>query len=394
MKRTSAVLCLTLAHATAMVAQRDSGPQVTLYAGAHAGGVIAPAETDVQRTLIVDVAKRATLLITSPVELDAMLELPDGSRFSAADRPDDRRRWHRFRREKGDDALLLPGIGLGYNDQITLDDPRPGRYLVHLRRTRTAAAAEPAPFLITLLEDSEIRMGLSVPARDALTGAPFLVAALIFDGDRPVTGARVLATVTREPTDRVSAGVPAGEAVLADEGRGVDATSGDGIYTGTVTPTAAGRYFVAIHATGVSAGGVAFERHAGLSFEASKPTVRIAGVEQPSWQRRTARAPIDRLVIPVSVRGPAGAYEVLVQVRARNGSRIAAREPVTLSSAGTARAEVVIEASRLRTLAADGPYAIESLEVFEIRDEVRTLRARRVDRDKTPTVRISDLATN
>lgn len=127
----------------------------------------------------------------------------------------------------------------------------------------------------------------------------------LFDGERPVRGARVLATVALSTTGPAAEPIRSSELQLADNGRGVDTTENDGLYTGMLVPKMEGKYWVAIRALGKSAAGLAYERDGGFTFE-TKATVQIAKPGSGQWHREVITRKVSQYSIPVSLRGPAG----------------------------------------------------------------------------------------
>lgn len=382
---------LSLAIHGLVQAEPQQGTTATLYAAATAGGTIAANESEVQRTLTVDTSRKVSFLITSPTDCDVVIDLPDGTRLAPDAGTDDRRRWLRFTVAPGDNRPLMPGVGPGYNSLVTVASAPIGRYQV--RVSRAGAGFEPVPFLITLLQDSDVRMGLVLPSRDALMGAPFLVAALLFDDDQPLQDASVMMTVTPQPAGRRRPRTRASEQALPDDGAGVDAAQGDGIYTSTLTPAVPGRFLVAVRATGLTGARIPYERHAGFAIDASEPTVQIGGVQGSQWRKDRAGM-INRLSVPLLIEGRPGVYDILLTVAASNGNRVNTRHMVEVGGSGAVRATVSVEGAQFRILGVDGPYILESVDAFEVGDDSRILRARRTGTDTTPPVELRAIAAD
>jgi hypothetical protein len=364
----------------AILGQVEAGqPQLsaTINATTIAGGIIGANDSETERSLPVDSPRKARFLITSPAECNIVIDLPDGSRMTPDAGLDDRRRWFRFTSAPGANQLLLPGVGPGYNSLVTIVQPPVGRYRVRL--SRAGALSEPVPFRITLLQDSDVRLGLVLPSRDALAGTPYLLAAVLFEGEHALQGATLRMTITPQQADSPVSR----EQALPDDGRGVDFARSDGIYTNTLTAPAPGRYIVAVVATGNTSAGIPYERHAGFTFDASEPTVQIGGIAGAQWHNGRART-IDRLTVPLQLKGRPGNYEIWVTIAASNGNRINARQAVALGSSGAVRATVAVDGAQFRILGVDGPYRLESVDVFEIGDGVRILRGRRIGTESTP----------
>ena len=178
---------------------------------------------------------------------------------------------------------------------------------------------------------------------------------------------------------------------MADDGKGADKAAGDGIDTGIVAPPTVGRYWLAVHATGKSVAGSPFERHAGTSFVASEPTVQIRSVGPPAWILGGRSRPIGQLSVPVGFAGPAGSYEVVVTLRAVNGRSAKGNALIEARGKELMQVTVALDQNQISSLGADGPYNLQSTEVFELTAEDRILRARRVGMEKTPPLKLGSL---
>jgi hypothetical protein len=283
-------------------AQDKGVPSITLSAASYAAGVLRPGEIKAERPLTVDSARSLTLVITSTADLKLSLQLPGGALVSPDKNLDDRIKWASFAAKNNvPQQLLLPGVGSGFNTLITLQAPAAGKYVVSLAQERPTPDA--VPFLITLIEDSNIRMGLYTPFGDAVRGGPFLVSAVLFDGTKPLLGARVTANLVRQPDDLAAAPIQVRELSLNDDGKGGDAKAGDGIYTGIVAPPVVDRYWLAVQAFGKSSGGT-FVRHAGTSFIASEPTVTISSIDPSALRTSTNGRGMESLIARVDFAAP------------------------------------------------------------------------------------------
>ncbi len=364
----------------------DAGTSVALSAAAYAGGTLQPGEQHAERPLTVDAARALTIVVTSRTALEVALQFPDG-RLASPRRPDDRVRWHPFAGVEGGQPVV-PGAGSGFNTLVTVAQPPAGRYVIKVDRPQTQ---ELMPFLVTLIQDSDVRMGLVTPFTDTLRGGAFFVSAVLLDANTPVQGAAVIAQVTRTTRDP-AAPIAAGELALTDDGTGADAAAGDGVYSGVVAPRVAGTHWIAVRAAGTNSTGAPFERHAGARFEASEATVTIVRVGPSVWQKAADSSRIARLSVPVRLTGSAGRYQAVVALRASNGRRAGGAVLIEVGANGTAGARVAVDAATVRLLGADGPYVLESTEVFELAKQGRVLRARTIGVDKTPFLKLSSLA--
>jgi hypothetical protein len=359
----------------AAVNGQEQTTPVTLSAASYAGGMLQPNEDRVERRLTVDASRGLTIVVTSTADLKVSLLLPDGS-VASRERPNDRLRWYPFTGGETGQQLVVPGAGRGFNTLITLDRPAPGSYLVQLDKAQ--ASGEPVPFFITLTQDSDLRMGLVTPFRDAVRGSAFVVSAVLLDGQTPIRGARVVATLTGAPADPASRPVDIRELALADDGSGADTRRGDGVYSGIVAAATAGTHWIAVRATGSSLAGTPFERHGGTSFLASEPTVEIASVGPGDWVRTGRSLRVAHLEVPVELKGPRGTYEVVVTLRGADGRHVAGSGIVDLESEGLTRVVVSVDAITVRPPRANGSYGVELTEVFELTKQERVLRVRKL----------------
>jgi hypothetical protein len=349
-------------------------------------GVIGAEEREVTREATVDDARSLTLVATSTEDLELRLRLPDGSTLSAEEGASAEREWHSFRGNGERGAELLPGVGSGYNTLVRIQSPPRGAYGLWLVRRRETG--QPAPFAVTVVLESDLRLGTWLQSPRVLRGAPAAISAVITDAGQPAPEAVVYASFTREAAD--DAVERAGESVLRDDGREPDAQAGDGLYTGLFVPPAEGRFWMAVRATGTTRAGDRFERSGGLLLLASEPTVEVHAEQESYWTRNDADA-VDGLVVPLVLEGRPGAYDVVVELRAGNGRSVTASRTLTLRS----RTETTVSfaSAALRPLAVvDGDYEIQAVEVVEVGTEGRVVRGRRAGLGRTPFLRIADLA--
>jgi hypothetical protein len=263
MKRTVATLLALALAAARGEAQEASAPTIALHAIQALSGTLG--EREITREAAVDEARWVAFVVASTEELAVELALPDGSTLSADDRPAEERAWTVVWGRAEDGGGLLPGVGTGHNTIVRLEKPPSGPYVLRLRRVKPTA--EPAPFVITVLQDSDLRMGLWVQSARVGPGVPLALAAVLSDAFQPARDARVQARFTREVKDAVE---PAGECEMSDDGREADAVAGDGVYTCLFVPPADGRFRVAVQGRGTTRAGYRFERNGGLILLASE----------------------------------------------------------------------------------------------------------------------------
>lgn len=341
---------------------------------------------------VVDRARSLTLVVTSTANLLVNLQLPDGTHLSSDEKEgNDNARWLAFTGKNSSETLILPGVGSGANIVLQLNTPVAGSYVLELRLREKAAV--PAPFMVTRIEDSDLRMGLMMPFGDALTGMPFVFSVALFDGEKPVRGARVVVTVAQTTTDPAAAPIRSAELPLFDNGKGTDARENDGLYTGMLVPKAEGKYWIAVRAQGTSAGGLTYERDAGFTLDATKATVQIVMRGPGQWQRDVLTRKASQYSLPLSLRGPAGQYEVVVTLTANNDRMARGNALLEIGTDGNVRSTVNIGAAALRNLETSGTYTLTSIEAYEIGAQGRLLRGRWQGADKTPARKFKSVGT-
>jgi hypothetical protein len=132
-------------------------------------------------------------------------------------------------------------------------------------RANAAAATADALVLATYVSHSPVRLGAET---DPLyrVGDPVVLAGLLFNGNSPVTGGTITATIE----DLARPDAPLTEVTLADSGP-ADEAQGDGIYTAHFEATTAGKFRVTLRATGVGPSGSPYSRVAATSYEVMSP---------------------------------------------------------------------------------------------------------------------------
>ncbi|MGH7857928.1 MAG: choice-of-anchor X domain-containing protein [Candidatus Binatia bacterium] len=348
--------------------------QLSLYATALSGGALEAGEQTASRSLPVDGGGEAVFVIVSPRRLSVSITFPDGSVVGAGNAAARGVEFAEITLEEPVD-LLLAGLAPGENTIVRIEDPPAGDYLVSV--DAGLPVPETTPFAVTLLLDSAVGAALSVLQAEVRTGEPVAIAAVVFEGTTPVAGAQVSGTVARQDPG-APGGPPTLTAVtLRDDGVSPDTAPGDGLYSGTFVPTAAGSHAVVAEIRGASAAGKPFLRYASAGFEASAPTSRVHGAAD-SGVDDDGDGLFDRLRITVDLDlGSAGRFDTQIALRAANGRTIVQNRLADLP-AGVATAEVDFTAKQVLSLGADGPYSIESVRLDErtggeriFRDELR-----------------------
>jgi hypothetical protein len=364
---------LVLAALPAAAADEPETIGATIMSTAHEVGVLAPGEREARRTFLLDAAARVTFVVASSAPYDAEVVFPDGTVLSAATAEGDQRRWLELQLEQTP-QLALPGMAPGANTVAMIESPPPGPYEVRLRARQEAA--EPTPFVFTMLPESEVRVGILLPQSQALAGQAVPVSVLAFEGARPLLEADVRASVVYQPEDpRAERGRPR-RLVLEDRGAAGDARRGDGAFGGVFVPEQAGRYWVDVRVKGRSRAGYDFQRDVGGVVTVG-PAAEILSEEVEIQTFDTDdNGLFDRLRVVLWGRFPAGGlYDTVVQLRGENGRTVTAHA----LEAGVDTLAVDFTGSQVRSLQCDGPWTIASVQVDEVTESGRLVRDRRLE---------------
>jgi hypothetical protein len=390
MTRTAAILLAAgLASVTPTAAQSVSRTPVTMVSMSHAAGLLASGEQMARRTLQVDAEGDLTLVVASPTRLSVELATPDGRRVAAGTSDGDDTRVFEFALEEPP-SLPLPGVGRGQNTLIMLRHAAAGSYDVQLRAERPVEQA--TAFVLTLLPTSELRLGLALPESELPIGQGVAIAGILFEGERAVADAKVIATITREPGTKDDRMPVAEQIELRDDGRGADAAAGDGIFTGLYVPEIPGQYVVLARAEGLSSEGRAFERDTAGGFLAAERAAALGEKYEFEAIDDDHDERYDRLQVRSEVSAPApGRYDVTVTLRASNDATVSAHTLVMLDG-GTQPVAVDFDAALIRTLGADGPWTLALVRLDEVTGSDRLLRDRSLEAGATDAFTLGSFA--
>ncbi len=348
-------------------------PQTGLYAMSFAAGSLDPGRSTASKVLTVDGARSATIIIATTEAVDFQIRLPDRSRLTSKSRSDDRRRWVRVDSQGQPPGPLLPGFGSGSNLMITIAQPPPGSYQVAISRSGRSRGA--VPYVITLLLDSDLRMGLWFQSRQVFLNEPFMLSVVLLNGEKPGIGAQVTASLFQDPADGVSKASRLGEIHLHDDGKDGDAVAGDGLYTSQIVPKTPGLVRVAVRGTGASSG-TAFERHLGAVVEVAERTVEIRTGAPPHLPDDDR--PDNVFDVPLELMGPTGRYEVVVVLHTASGA--SAGENVIVDLKDPTRLAIAFAPERLKLLGDRQKIVAEVIEVYELTMTGKILRGRVVSK--------------
>ena len=188
-----------------------------------------------------------------------------------------------------------------------------------------------------------------------------VITGLVFNGGTAITDATATARVV--DTANVTANPP--DIPLLDSGQ-YDNAVGDGLYTGTYTATATGKFVAVVRATGTAVPSGNYVRTASAAFTVVQPMASFtsfsdAGVDD------NANGKFDRMVVSaaLSVLKPA-TYQVGISLLASNGKIIKAHTVGALT-AGNVNVAVSFKSKDIITnLGVDGPYTLRDAALVAI----------------------------
>jgi hypothetical protein len=219
-------------------------------------------------------------------------------------------------------------------------------------KANAAAATADVYVIATYISHSPVRLGAEI---DPLyrVGDPVVLAGLLFNGNAPVTGGTVTATIE----DTAHPDAPITQVTLADSGP-ADNAPGDGIYTALFNATAAGKFNVTVRATGTGPSGSAYSRVATTVFEVMSPPATFSSFADQAADDN-GDGLTDRVVVKANVSvAVEGDYRLALALSAANGAKVNAVAPAHLS-AGNQQIAVSFRAQEIKQLGVDGPYAVQ-----------------------------------
>ncbi|WP_425257163.1 choice-of-anchor X domain-containing protein [Rubrivivax sp. RP6-9] len=279
--------------------------------------------------------------------------------------------------------LYVPGdTRVVFNPGRLLPKPLPGGVFETPEMTtpmngtwRIRLSFPPAPqatvALATVMAVSRYQVGIAIERDVLLVGEDLAVGLLVLDNGVPVAG------VT--PTLRVSpVGGAAGPAVPAfDNGTGPDGLAGDGVYSIDNTFTAAGTYEIEGTVTIPTPAGPVL-RSASQRVRVDSPSIDSAGITLVNQLGAGGCLNAAQVNVNLNVL-KAGSYAALVRLRASNGRTLDVRRALTLG-VGPASFQAVFSARAIKeTLAVDGPWTVQTVDILSVGGTDGSLAFRRRD---------------
>jgi beta-lactam-binding protein with PASTA domain len=252
------------------------------------------------------------------------------------------------------DTVGLPSVTVpGFHVTLVVPSLGPGSY--SLRFVSPLPLAQPVAVIATLLSDSPVGAQLLLADDPLQLGLDQILVAVVYADDEPVLGAvaEVEARHDGQPTVPVA---------LLDDGVEPDDAAGDGLYSGSFTPSLAGDYTLSGAVSGVTPGGTPFTRDLDSAFRVVSPGAALAAGPRASREDDDANGFYERLIVELDVQvATPGSYELYVELEAPLET-LAGDLEIDLP-AGPATLAVEFTAAELRAVGADGPLRFARLDL-------------------------------
>ncbi len=290
-----------------------------------------------------------SFFIVSPVPIDVAIISPDLGRIDAANAAS-----FSITFDRADQPTLQRyETIIGYGPVLATG----GAYDVEA--TLTTPPSQAALIEIMAFSESSVRVSVGVPGRAARVGSDFAVSAFVLEDTTPILGATVVALINVNGTVT--------PVLLVDGGGPGDENANDGIYSAVHQIATAGRYPIAVQATGNRSDGNAFVRHASVDVRVIGADATFTGSFTHALVDDDGDSLTDRIDVTagLTVNTPSE-YLFLVEAEASNGESVPARGSVVVSQAGAAQVTAGFSADSLRLLNVDGPYTITRADLYQV----------------------------
>ena len=259
-----------------------------------------------------------------------------------------------FGGEPADSFLIIPTSQPGHHHVYSFPSLGVGSYTV--RFSVGAPLADSVPVITELLTDSPVAASLIATEAAFPVGFPVVLAAAVFEGASPVSGASVSVAV-KPPTGS--------EFLLSllDNGAGADGMAGDGIYSRSFTAVEIGSHNAVAQITGTNSLGTPFVREAGVQFSVVPARATLTGTLSDLGVDDNANTLYDRVVVSAEVVVTvAGTFGLHVTLRTAGDATLRGQGTAALL-AGTQTISASIAAQVFLAAGEDGPYTIEEVEL-------------------------------
>lgn len=278
--------------------------------------------------------------------------------------------FHRMEGAAGPGSPLLSPAGEpGFHSIYRFPSLGPGTYTVRFQAA--ASLSQEVAVITRLTTASPLVAGLVAPDSEIVVGNLAVLTAAVFEAGQPVPGASVAVQV-RDPNGN-SISVP-----LMDDGLGVDAAAGDGLYSGELTPAVPGSYGALARMTGTTSTGLPFVRQAATRFEVLRQTSFLTGDFTDSGSDDDGDGLFDRIVLQADTQTvEAGRYRLFVGLRTAGGEELVRSGEADLLP-GLGSIAVGFEAEEFIALGENGPYFVSFLYLVRL-DPAGVLEAHRLE---------------
>src|ERR1041384_3987067 len=291
-------------------------------------------------------------VVSSTPNATVSLFLPNGTEITAANAAASGFDYATFQNDDNT-GRTMPSLFASRGTHTAIVIPASSVAGVYSIKVVAPAGPEDTVVIASYLSSSEVRAGLIPSSQFYRVGETVVLSALVFNLDIPVTNA----TVTAAIDDSLEDTIPPVNITLVDSGTR-DFATGDGIYTGTFTPTRTGEYVAAVRVTGTAPAGVSFKRLVGTTFRVQESLATFASFTDAGVDDNSDGF-FDRLVVNsnLSVQR-AGRYQLSLSLVASNGAIVKSESSADLL-AGTRQMSVSFSAATILGLGVNGPYRIK-----------------------------------
>jgi hypothetical protein len=281
-------------------------------------------------------------------------------------------------------GLMMSNFSLaGTHASIRLPSTSPaGTYLVKINNSSVSTDTLVSASYIT---GSAIKVALAANNASYTVGSTVVLSAFVFNGSTPVTNATVNVLVMDHEHPEIT---PA-SVTISDSGT-YDAAPGDGIYTGTYTASASGKFIAAMRVSGTSPGGAAYVRTAAAEFRVLPPLANFtsfsdAGVDD------NGNGLFDRVVVTANLQvQQAGNYRLELTLVASNNEQIQANSTAALGT-GAQQMAIDFTAKQVAGLGVNGPYTIRNATLYHTSDPEEPIAAFSENGGQTTAYALSSL---
>lgn len=234
----------------------------------------------------------------------------------------------------------------------------PGAYSLSV--SSNGNITQDVPIIAIAVLDSTVKTALILRSNDGRPGLPVALTVAVYHGQSPASAGTVVAMI--KPPN-----VAAFNVVLRDDGSASDENAGDGLYSGTFTPTSVGEYSIGVSISGTLPSGTTYLRHGGASLIVRPPVASLTGAVTDSSYDTDGDGIVDGIEFNIGVNvSTAGKYLAYIKLQTIRGQIISSAGELADLSAGNQTIKVRLPRAFLLRAGEDGPFHITrlDLEVF------------------------------